>query len=132
MTSTPSQASDTLSSATGTTPEERSLAMMTHLLTLLGYFGLVLNFLPPLIIFLVKKDESEFVADQAKEALNFQIAVLLANLLAVILCATFFLACIGIPMIILLNLAQIVFVIIAAIRAGEGQRYRYPHNVRFI
>lgn len=97
---------------------------------LLGAASLgTLGILAPLVIWLVKKDESEFVDDQGKEALNFQITVLVAGVIgAALLCVG------GLGLVILIPLALLAFVlpIIAGIKAASGDYYRYPLNVRFI
>src|SRR5438445_1359399 len=60
------------------TPDERSWGMLAHLSGLLAFLLGGMSFLGPLIVWLIKKDQSPFVADQAKEALNFQIALTIA------------------------------------------------------
>ena len=98
------------------TDDERLWAMLAHLSILIfGIFG-------PLIIWMVKKEESAFVEDQAKEALNFQLAVLLANLLLVV-------TCVG-PMIV--GIAAIIYGVIAGMEANKGIAYRYQYTYRFI
>jgi uncharacterized Tic20 family protein len=65
------------------TKEERNWAMLSHLLALVGYFAIPFgNIIAPLIIYLVKKDESAFVADQARESLNFQISLSIYELIS--------------------------------------------------
>ena len=69
-----------------------------------------------------------FVDDQGKESLNFQITMFIALLIAG---ATL---CIGIGFIILpiVGILDLVFTIIGAVKANNGERYRYPFNIRFI
>src|SRR5688500_12514274 len=67
------------------TADERQWGMFAHLSSLVGLAVGGLTPLGPLIIWLVKKDQSPFVADQAKEALNFQIAIFIASLICVAL-----------------------------------------------
>lgn len=113
--------------------EERQWALFAHLSALLGglvtshFFGLGC-LIGPLVIWLIKKDTMPFVDDQAKEALNFNITVAIAA----VVCWILVFVLIGIPLVILLGLAWLVFVIIAAIKANEGERYRYPFTLRFI
>ena len=96
-------------------PEERYWALGAHL------SGLVLSFLGPLVVWLVKKEESSFVEDQAKEALNFQILLFAAFLLSsTLLCV------LGPFLIPALLLTEVAFCVIAAIKSNEGERYRYP------
>jgi len=103
-------------------PEERTMAMLCHLL------AIFIGFLGPLIIWLIKKDESAFVDDQGKEALNFQLTVLIAMLIAG---ATM---CIWIGMILApaVGIADLVLCIMACTKANEGERYRYPWCIRFV
>lgn len=101
------------------TSDERILAILTHALTF------VAQFLAPLIIYLIKKDESKFVAAQAKESLNFQITVFLA-------CMILFISLIGIFFIWIVGVAAAILVVVASIKASEGKIYRYPLTIRFI
>ncbi|OEH92442.1 DUF4870 domain-containing protein [Bacillus solimangrovi] len=111
------------------TKNERTWGLMAHLASFAGYilplFG---NILGPLIVYLIKKDESEFIADQARESLNFQISFLIyaivSGFLIIILVGAFLLA--------ILPILQLIFVIIAAIKANDGVNYRYPMTIRFI
>lgn len=107
--------------------EERTWAMLAHLLTIAGYL-VGMAFLPPLVILLVKKDESEFVADQAKESLNFQITVFLALLVA----AAMICIVVGVFLLPVIAIAAMILAIVAAIKANEGVRYRYPLTLRLI
>jgi len=115
------------------THEERQWALFAHLSALLG--GLVTShflglgcLIGPLIIWLVKKDTMPFVDDQAKEALNFNITVAIAAMV----CGVLMLVLIGFVLLPLLALAWVVFIVIAAIKANEGERYRYPFTLRLI
>jgi uncharacterized Tic20 family protein len=77
---------------------------------------------------LIKKDQFPFVDDQGKESLNFQISVLIYAFISGILVFVV----IGIFLLIALGIFVIVMVIIATIRANEGQKYRYPLTIRII
>ncbi|MEO6316392.1 MAG: DUF4870 domain-containing protein [Chitinophagaceae bacterium] len=101
------------------TSDEKTMALIAHIVTLVS------NFIAPLIIYFVKKDESSFVAAHAKESLNFQITILI---IAVILV----LSIVGILLLWLVGIYAFVLVIIATIRASEGKLYRYPFCIRFI
>ena len=71
---------------------------------------------------------ADFIADQARESLNFQITVLLLYFLfGALVCLV-----IGIPLLILLALYQLVMVIVASIQANDGKRFRYPLTLRFV
>ena len=101
------------------TNDERTLAILCHVLAIFFWI------LPPLIIYLIKKDESAYVAEHAKESLNFQITV---SIVAIVLALTV----IGIVLIWVLGIARLVFMIIATIRASDNQLYRYPLTIRLI
>lgn len=81
--------------------------------------------LAPLIIYLVKKDDSEFVRQHALESLNFQITV-------VILVIALIISLIGILFVWAVGLIATVLVIVATIKASEGKLYKYPLNIRLI
>jgi uncharacterized protein len=120
--------------------EERQWAMFAHLSALLGglltsgWAGNIGFFIGPLVIWLMKKDTMPFVADQAKEALNFAITVSLAFLaLWILTVMTLFIGgVLTIPLMFVLGVTALVFVIIAAIKANEGVAYRYPFALRLI
>ncbi|MDP6555078.1 MAG: DUF4870 domain-containing protein [Pirellulaceae bacterium] len=100
--------------------EDRMWAMFAHLSGLIG-----LSCLGPLIIWLVKKDSSAFVEDQAKEALNFQLTLLIA---AIVLGAT----CIGVALLPVIVVGGIVYAVIGGMAANRGEIYRYPYTFRMI
>ncbi len=104
------------------TPDDRTMGMLCHLL------GILLGFLGPLIIWLMKKDTSPFVNDQGKEALNFQITLLIGYVIGG---ATMF-VCVGFILTPLVWLAGVVFGIMGAMAANKGEVYRYPFTLRLI
>ena len=119
--------------------EERQWGMFAHLSMLLA--GLLTSFaggwgwfIGPLIIWLVKKDTMPFVEDQAKEALNFSILItgifVVLFVLGILTLGLGFL--ITIPIMVIVGLVALVLTVIAAMKANEGVRYRYPFNIRFI
>ena len=102
--------------------EDKTLALLTHL------GGIFFSFIPALVVWLVKKDSSAFLAAQAKEALNFQITILIGYAIAYVL--MFIL--IGFLMFWIVAVANLVLCIVAGIKANEGHAYRYPFAVRLI
>ena len=115
------------------------MGMFAHLSALLG--GLLTSaaggwgcFIGPLIIWLIKKDTMPFVDDQGKEALNFNITVAIAFVVLLLLSiVTFGIGLIvAIPLWIVIGIAWLVLTIVAAVKAGEGVRYRYPFCLRLI
>jgi uncharacterized protein len=108
---------------------ERNWAMFAHLSSLLGWIGIPLaNLIAPLVIWQVRKDDMPFAADQAKECLNFQISMTIYALISAVLA----LVLIGIFMLIALWVIDVIFTVIAAIKANDGVPYRYPLTIRFI
>ncbi|MFC1609475.1 DUF4870 domain-containing protein [Myxococcota bacterium] len=108
--------------------DQRMWAMLSHLGGFAGYFFPFGNIVAPLVIWLVKKDQSAFIDRHAKESLNFQIAISIYTLVAAILC----IVVIGFVLIIAILIFEIVVIIQAAIAANDGGEYRYPLSIRFI
>lgn len=102
--------------------DDKNIATITHL------GGIVFSFIPALIVWLLKKDENEYITGQSKEALNFQITILLAQFIAGILVWLL----IGIVLIPIIWLFNVVLCIIAAISTSKGEAYRYPFTLRLI
>jgi uncharacterized Tic20 family protein len=98
-------------------------SMLSHLSALLG-----VGFVLPLVVYLAMRKESEYVAANAREALNFHISVLIYGLC----CIPLVLILIGVPMLIVLGLGSLVLAIIATIKASDGQCYRYPLTLRLV
>lgn len=100
------------------------MAMLSHLL---GFFTSVLV---PLIIWIIKKEEDAFIENQSKEALNFQISIIIGYFAVGILSiVTLGFASILFP---LLMIGNLVFCIIAAMKSNEGVSYRYPLAIRLV
>lgn len=110
--------------ATPPDKDARMMGMLAHVL------GIVLGPIGPLIIWLVKKDESPFVDDQGKESLNFQLTFLIVwvavFIITVVTCG------IGGLLAPVVLVVVVVFCILAGVAANNGERYRYPINIRFI
>ena len=110
-------------------PSLRSWNALCHASALLGVF---LHFpghlLPPLIVWLVKRGDSPEIDAHGKESLNFQISMLIYNIVAAVFC----LILVGFVFLAILWVLNAVFVIIASIKASEGKFYHYPMTIRFI
>ena len=110
---------------TGTAPaDQRTMALVAHIL------GIFTWFIGPLIIWMINKDDSSksFVTDQAKEALNFQITITIAMLICIVLTIVI----IGGLLAPIVGLLNVIFCIIAAVKANNGEAYRYPFALRLI
>lgn len=113
------------------TKDARMWAMFCHLVGLAALLPVVPVFggaIGALIIWQIKKEDFPFVDEQGKEALNFQISILIYLLVAGILCF----ACVGFILLPAVVVFDIVFLIIAAVKANNGEHYRYPLCIRFI
>jgi uncharacterized Tic20 family protein len=110
------------------TQEERFWGMIAHLAALAGCILPFGNILGPLLVFLLKREQSAFVAAHAKEALNFNITVAIGAAV----CLLLLWLSIGILMGAVLAIFWLVMTIIAALKANEGLPYRYPFTVRLI
>ena len=108
--------------------DERNWAMACHLSALAGYVIPLGWILGPLVCWLIKHAESRLVDENGKEALNFQISVLIYGVVAVFLSFVI----IGIPILIALGIYQFVMIIVAAVKTSNGVQYRYPMTIRFI
>ena len=114
--------------------DPRQWAMWAHLSALAGLV-IGFNFLGPLIIYLTKKDDDPFIRDQATEALNFNLSVFLYLLVGSIVTFILILVIVGLLLLPVLGaaiVAWVVFVIIAAVKANNGEAYRYPLTIRFV
>jgi uncharacterized protein len=110
------------------TPEARNWAMLCHLSALLGILAGVAMFVGPLVIWLIKRNEHPFIDDQGKEALNFQLSMLIYTIIAfATLCIL-----VGFVLVPLVYVLNIVFVIVASIKASNGEVYRYPMTIRLV
>jgi len=102
--------------------------MFCHLFALGGFIIPFGNIIGPLIAWLIKKDEFPFVDDQGKESLNFQISIslylIISGILVIIVIGFFLLAAVGI--------FSLIMIIIASIKANDGEKFRYPLCIRFI
>jgi len=102
--------------------DSKNMGMLCHLL------GLFTCFLGPLILWLIKKDNDQFVDSQGKEALNFQITVIFAIIASYILMIVF----IGIFLWLATIICDLIFCIMASVAASKGENYRYPVSIRLI
>ena len=109
--------------------DARMWAMFCHLAGLAGYvMPIVGSIIGPLIFWQIKKDEYPFVDEQGKEAVNFQISMVLYAIVSLLL----FVICVGPFLLAAVGVVDIVLLIIAAVKANNGQSYRYPLTIRFI
>lgn len=115
-------------SAAGLPPKEAcTWGMLCHLGALAGIIVPFGNIIGPLIFWLVKRNEFAFVDEQGKNALNFQISLTIYGLISAVLC----LIVIGFVMLVALLVFGLVMTIMAAVKASDGQSFRYPLTIPF-
>jgi len=118
----------------------RNWAMGCHLAALTAFVGIPFgNILGPLIIWLLKKDQYPLVDEHGKQSLNFQISVIIYGLVLMAAIIITALTVLLIPVAVLLGallaaviIADFVLVVVAAIKASNGETYQYPFTIRFI
>ncbi len=111
-------------------PDARTWAMLAHLSSIIASFLGGMSFLGPLIVWLIFRERSSYVDYHGKEALNFQILMSIAMIgcvfLGIVTCG------IGFTIFPILIVVDIVFVVIAAVKANNGEYYKYPFNWRLV
>lgn len=117
-------------SGSGPSKTERQWAMACHLIGLCGLLipNLILGLLGTLILWLVKREDGAFIDDQGREALNFQISLIIYLLI----CLALSVVVVGFLLLLPLALYAFIGIIIAAIKASEGKEFRYPFCIRLI
>ncbi len=101
---------------------DKNIAVLTHLA------GIFFSFIPALIVWLLKKDDSAFIGEQSREALNFQITMVIGYMVAGVLSWIL----IGLLFFPLLWLANLILCLLAAVKVSKGENYQYPFALRLI
>jgi uncharacterized protein len=120
--------------AMATTSDSRNWATAAHLSALAGLL-VGFNFVGPLVVYLVKRDDDPYVRQQAAEALNFNLSFFLYAIVAGIVTFVLTLLVVGlllIPVLIAAGVAWLVLVIVAAMKSNRGEAYRYPLTIRLV
>ncbi|HFE65080.1 MAG TPA: DUF4870 domain-containing protein [Caldithrix sp.] len=105
----------------------RLWAMLCHLIALAGFVIPFGNIIGPLVVWMIKREESPFIDYHGKEALNFQISMSIYIIAAAILV----LIAIGILLLVALGIFGLIMIVIASMKANSGEKYRYPLTIRF-
>jgi len=106
--------------------QSRNLATLSHLSAFITFVG-VPSLVGPLVMWLLNRDDP-YVERQAKEALNFNISFLLYGVAA----AFSIILLVGLIALPIVLVTWFVLVIVAAVRAGNGEDYQYPFTIRFV
>lgn len=112
----------TPASSTSPTSDEKTWGMLAH------FLGIVTGFIGALVIWLMKKDEMPYIEEQGKEALNFQITVLIGY----VVCMVLTIVLIGAFLMPILWIFNLVMCLMAGIKVQKGEHYRYPITLRLI
>ncbi len=108
--------------------DDRNLAVLSHLGAFVGYAVPFGNVLVPLVLWWLRREQSDFVTDNARESLNFQLTICIYAAI----CFALIFVLIGIVLAVALAVFQIVYVVLAALAARGGEVYRYPLTIRFV
>jgi uncharacterized Tic20 family protein len=118
--------------------EERTWAMLAHISSIIAGFVLGLSFLGPLIVMLTQGTKSAFVRRHAVESLNFQLTVLIITAVGTVLSIVLLIVTLGLGLLVLIPvaaaalIAALVFTVMGAVKANNGEDYRYPINIRMV
>lgn len=113
---------------TSLSKDERMWGMLCHISAFAFFIFPFGNIIGPLVIWLIKRDVYQFVNEQGKESLNFQISITIYALAALLLSIIL----IGIPILIALFFFNFIMVVVAAIKANDGYHYRYPLSIELV
>lgn len=120
-------AAPTVAGDPSTSASVRNWGMVAHLSAFL-VFVVPVPVIGPLLVWLLKREEHPFVEAHAKEALNFNLSVLIYGVIAGVL----ILVAIGVLLLPIIFIAWLVLVVIAGVKAANGEDYRYPMTIRFV
>jgi hypothetical protein len=115
---------------TGNVPPSSSPKGNDKIWTVLSHLSFFLGvpFILPLVVYLVMRKESEYVAENAREALNFHISVLIYS----ICCIPLVFIIIGVPLLVVIGISSLILAVVAAVKASDGLCYRYPLTLRLV
>lgn len=108
-------------------PDDRTWGGAAHWSALIGAV-VALAFLGPLLVMLVKGNQSPYVRAQAVESLNFQLSILIYGIVAFVLAFVL----IGFLLLPIVGLLWLVFTILGSVKAANGELYRYPLTIRMV
>jgi uncharacterized Tic20 family protein len=109
------------------TETEKNWSMLCHLSAFAGFFFPFGGIIGPLIFWLTKKDESTWINENGKAAMNFNMSILLY----MILCIPLIIIIVGIPIVIFLVTFKVICIIIGSVKAAKGEVFRYPLAIPF-
>ena len=111
------------------TPDQRTWAMLCHLAALAALVGIPFgNVVGPLVVWLIKRNEMPIVDSEGRKSLNFQITMAIAGFVAFMTVFVF----IGFLLLPAVAIFDLVFVIIASVKASKGEPTKYPFAIQFL
>ena len=110
------------------TSDEKNMAALCHLITLANSITGLLGTIACLVLWMIKKEDSAFVDHHGKQALNFQLTLILAYGISIVLACLY----IGFFFLFMLYFLNIGLTIYATVKASEGERYMYPLTIQFL
>lgn len=138
----PSPATSASRTYGGVSSGDRNMAMLCHLISFVGIVIPFGNILGPLVVWLIQREKSPFVDEHGKESINFQLSLIVYSFVGVLLLvvsAILVIVFIGIFMLVIVGLIvlalfvfSLIVVIVASVRASNGEMYRYPLSIRFL
>jgi uncharacterized protein len=126
-------AGEPVPSAPQPSQDARNWSMLAHLSALVAIIGIP-SFVGPLVVWLIRRDSDPISTEHAREALNFNISVLIYGVVAVILA----IVTLGVGLLVVIPLAIVIAIlwlvvtIVAAVKASNGEPYRYPITIRLV
>ena len=120
------QTAETYPTSYEVSSNSRNLATLSHLSAFITFVGIP-SLVGPLVMWLLNRDDP-FVEQQAKEALNFNISFLIYGVVAA-LSIILLVGLIALPVVLV---TWFVLVVVAAVKAGNGEGYQYPFTIRFV
>lgn len=112
----------------GVTDDDQTWGVLVHASAFAGLFVPFGNVLGPLLVWLIKKDESRFVDENGREAVNFQLTWSVIMFVALL---SLFVA-VGLLLVPIVGLAWLALVVIASAKASDGEVYDYPLTIDFL
>jgi uncharacterized Tic20 family protein len=106
----------------------RNWGMAGHLSAFTVFLGVPFPFLGPLVVWLIKRDEDAYAEWHAREALNFNLSIMLYTFISAVL----ILLLVGLILLPVLFVSWFVLVIVGSVKASGGEYYRYPFTLRFV
>ncbi len=107
---------------TETSRDARNMAMLCHLLGVVGFFA-------PLLIWLIERDKHRFVDEHGRQAMNYQISLLIYGVVCWLLCLV---SVKFVVLLWLLTVIHLVLIVVGTVQASQGRLWRYPIAVPFL